>query len=227
MLFANRRWPLFSGVLLAVALSGCGHSGGAKPAAVKPEATAAAESAAAVASAPAALTPAVTAAYAEALAAMQAGDWQKAAPQLQALVDQNPDLPGPMVNLGLTLRRLNRAEDGQKLLESAAERWPDFAPAQHQLGLSLRDSGKFEAADAAFARALRVNPDYALAYYDRGVLNELYLQRLPEALDNYLQFQRLQPAEDEQVNRWITDLRRRTGAPAAAPAAATPTGNPS
>jgi len=193
--------------------------------------------------APAPIPADVQHAYDAALVAMQAGAWAQAETALKALTEAQPELPGPAVNLGIVYRQLQRAEDARKQLQSAAEHWPQFAPAQHQLGVQLREDGKFADADAAFAQALAANPDYALAYYDRAVLNELYLQRLPEALNAYEQYQRLQAAADEQVNRWIADLRRRTGvaAPAtpkpaeeAVPAAAepanaapaAPTGNP-
>lgn len=155
--------------------------------------------------------------YAQALAAMQRGDLQRAETFLQQLIASHPDLPGPRVNLALVYRQLRRTDEARTLLDESAARWPAFAPAQHQLGLLLRDDGRFEEADAAFAKAQAASPDYALAWYDRAVLNELYLQRLPVALENYVQFQTLQPAEDEQVARWINDLRRRTGTrPAAA-----------
>lgn len=203
-------------LLLAMMLSGCHLFAREK---ATPLATAA------VPAAPAELPQAVRGAYTVALTAMQASDWLKAESALQTLIDANPELPGPVVNLGLVYQHLKRPDDARKLFERAVERWPDFAPAQHQLGRQLRDDGKFEAADAAFARAQAANPDYALAYYDRAVLNELYLQRLPQALENYMQFQRLQTREDAQVARWIVDLQRRTSAPAVA--RPTTTGKPS
>ncbi len=152
---------------------------------------------------------------------MKNADWASAETALKALADGNPDLPGPAVNLGIVYGHLNRPADARKILESAASRWPDFAPGQHQLGLLLSSLGEFEAADAAYARALTADPNYALAYYDRAVLNDIYLQRPQVALQNYEKFQELQPIADEQVARWIADLRRRTGAaqPAGKPAA--------
>jgi tetratricopeptide (TPR) repeat protein len=149
---------------------------------------------------------------AQAVALMKKGDWTAAEKAWQAIVDANPNLPGAAVNLGIVYGHLNRPDDARKTLESAASRWPDFAPAPYQLGRLLAAQGQFEAADAAYVRAAAINPNDAAIYYDRAVLNELYLQRLPVALENYEKFQQLQPIPDEQVGRWITDLRRRTGA---------------
>jgi tetratricopeptide (TPR) repeat protein len=192
----------------------------------KPEAESAATTTTATA-APVPVPDDVRHAYDAALTSMQAGDWNGAASALKPIVDTHPELPGPAVNLGIAYVHLNRADEARKIVDSAAQASPGFAPAQHELGRILAAAGEFPAADVAYAHALTSDPNYALAYYDRAVLNELYLQRLPEALQDYEAYQRLQAKPDEQVARWITDLRRRTGAaaPATTPAA-TPGANP-
>jgi tetratricopeptide (TPR) repeat protein len=75
----------------------------------------------------------------------------------------------------------------------------------------LRKNGNFLEAEAAYLKAVTVNPDYALAHYNLGVLNELYLQRLDIALQNFEDYQAI-VGEDEQVEKWIADLRRRLAA---------------
>jgi hypothetical protein len=50
-----------------------------------------------------------------------------------------------------------------------------------------------------------------LAHYNLGVLNELYLQRLDDALMHFEKYQEL-GGEDEQVGKWIADLKRRLAA---------------
>ena len=179
---------------LAAVLGGCATSGSSKPQAATE------------------LPAAVQSDYTSALHAMKDGNWASAQTLLQSLANAHPELPGPLVNLGITLAHQGNADDARKLLERATSQWPEFAPGQLQLGLLLRDRGEFAAADAAFAKAQAADPAYALAYYDRGVLNELYLQRPDVALQNYEKFQQLQPIADEQVGRWIETLRRRTGA---------------
>lgn len=215
MHFADSRLRSAAALLLSAALlAGCGGS----PARDDGE-----KAAAAVAKPPpATLAPSSQSDYAEALLAMQSKDWVHAERGLKTVIAANPDLPGPVVNLGIVYRQQKRLEEARSLLLGAVKRWPDFAPAQHQLGVQLRDDGKFDQADAAFQQAISDDPGYALAYYDRAVLNELYLQRLPVALENYEQFQRLQVQPDDQVARWIAELQRRIGATeAAAPAAPT------
>jgi tetratricopeptide (TPR) repeat protein len=75
----------------------------------------------------------------------------------------------------------------------------------------FRRNGKFIEAEAAYLKAVTASPDYALAHYNLGVLNELYLQRLDYALENFEQYQIL-VGNDKQVEKWIIDLRRRVAA---------------
>ena len=75
----------------------------------------------------------------------------------------------------------------------------------------LRRQGKFVEAESAYLKAVTASPDYALAHYNLGVLNELYLQRLDVALQHFERYQRIE-GEDEQVTRWIVDLKRRLNA---------------
>jgi Flp pilus assembly protein TadD len=88
---------------------------------------------------------------------------------------------------------------------------PDHPAALNQLGMLLRRNGKFLEAEAAYLKAVTVSPEYALAHYNLGVLNELYLQRLEAALQNFETYQSL-VGEDKQVAKWIKDLTRRVAA---------------
>lgn len=161
-------------------------------------------------------------AYRSGLAALENRQWTNAESAFKALSASYPNFPGPQVNLGIVYRETGRLDEAEATLTRAAQRWPRFAPAQHQLGLLLRGQGKFEAANSAYGKALAADPNYAIAYYNRAVLNDLYLQNPTQALSDYQAYQRLRPSEDEKVARWIADLRRRTGA--AAPAAEKATG---
>lgn len=158
---------------------------------------------------PAAAAPAFDAAVANLLAR----NYAAAEAGFKALVKDYPALPGAQVNLGLTYRQMNYPADEENALKKAAASFPRFAPAQHQLGVWLRRRGQFLEADAAQTRAIAADQNYAAAHYDRGVLNDLYLQRPTEALAEYEKYQSLLPAPDPQVARWIADLRRRSSAP--------------
>ena len=99
----------------------------------------------------------------------------------------------------------------QDAVDAALAIDPEYAPALNQLGMLLRRNGNFLEAEAAYMKAVTVSPDYALAHYNLGVLNELYLQRLDAALQHFELYQEL-AGEDKQVEKWISDLRRRVAA---------------
>ena len=103
----------------------------------------------------------------------------------------------------------------REALEAVATQNPKSAPAQFQLGQALAAQGRFADADAAFARAQSVDARYSRAFYDRAVLNELYLGNSDEAVRNYEAYQALLPQPDAQVKSWIDALRKRTATAAA------------
>jgi TolA-binding protein len=158
------------------------------------------------------VSPGVQQSYDAAVASLDARNYTAAESAFKALAKDNPTLPGPQVELALAYRQMNHPADEEAALKKAAESFPHFAPAQHQLGVWLRRQGRFTDADEAQARAIAADKSYRAAHYDRGVLNDLYLQRPAQALSEYEQYQSLLPEPDTQVAKWIVDLRRRAGA---------------
>ena len=149
--------------------------------------------------------------FEQAAAAMAGGDFVDAELRFKEFLLQYPDYPGAHVNLAI-IHASNGNDDAAKAsIESALALQPNHAAALNQMGMLLRRNGKFLEAEAAYLKAVTVSPDYALAHYNLGVLNELYLQRLEEALRNFETYQSL-VGEDKQVAKWITDLTRRVAA---------------
>jgi tetratricopeptide (TPR) repeat protein len=174
----------------------------------------AAEEANADAAAAAVLEPvpeAAAASYERAVAAMRAKNWVEAELELEQLVLEHPEYPGPHVNLALVYLNDGRRGDARKEIELALGVDPGHAAANTQLGILLREDGKFEAAEAAYRRALETDPNHALAHYNLGVLLDIYLRRTAEALEHYEAYQATLSQPDETVGRWIIDLRRRAG----------------
>ena len=125
---------------------------------------------------------------------------------------QYPDYPGAHVNLAIIFVARDDLQAAEMSLTDALIIDPVHAQALNQLGMLLRRQGRFEEAESAYMKAVTADPDYALAHYNLGVLNDLYLQRLDTALDHYERYQAL-AGEDQQVTRWIADLKRRIDAP--------------
>ncbi len=186
--------------LAILALAGC--ASGPKPA----DAEVDAESAEAREVPPQAMTL-----YEQAVASMAAGELIDAELRFQEFLLQYPDYPGAHVNLAIIFAERGDLVAAENALIDALIIDPQYAPALNQLGMTLRRQGKFEAAESAYLKAVTASPDYALAHYNLGVLNDLYLRRYDDALAYYERYQAL-AGEDQQVSRWIADLKRRVAA---------------
>jgi tetratricopeptide (TPR) repeat protein len=149
--------------------------------------------------------------YEQAVAAMAAGNSIDAELRFQEFLLQFPDFPGAHVNLAIIFAARGDDTAAEGSLTDALIIDPLYAPALNQLGMLLRRQGKFAEAESAYTKAVTASPEYALAHYNLGILNDLYFQRLDDALHHYQRYQEL-AGEDEEVSRWIADLTRRIGA---------------
>lgn len=149
--------------------------------------------------------------FEQAVAVMAGGDLVEAEFRFQEFVLQYPDYPGAYTNLAIIHAENGNDEAAEGAITDALIIDPAHAPTLNQLGMLLRRQGKFTDAEAAYQRAIESRPDYALAHYNLGVLNELYLRRLDSALLHFEEYQAL-TGDDEQVGKWIADLKRRLAA---------------
>ncbi len=200
-------------LVAAVAVAGCG-SAPQRPAADAAVVDGGEDAAGAVANAvdiePIEIPDDARASYERALDAMRRGDVTEAELELEQLTLQHPDFAGPRVNLAIIYMDSGREEAAQQALERALALNPTHAAAHNQLGIVMRQQGKFAEAEQAYVDALAIAPDYALAHYNLGVLLDLYLKRPGDALPHYERYQDLVEGDD-QVRKWIIDLRRRLG----------------
>jgi len=195
-------------MLVVLALAGCAGQGPAREASA-PErggAVPSATQAEARVVPPEALTQ-----FEQATAVMAAGDYVDAELRFKEFVLLYPDYPGAWTNLAIIHAASGDDDAAREALDAALQSDPNYPAALNQLGMLLRRNGNFLEAEAAYMKAVTVSPDYALAHYNLGVLNELYLQRLEVALQHFETYQSL-VGEDAQVEKWISDLRRRVAA---------------
>jgi tetratricopeptide (TPR) repeat protein len=154
------------------------------------------------------------AAYQQALAALDDGDAAAGEAQLQALARAHPDYSGPLVNLAIIRAGRNETAEAMALLEQAVAVCTRCAAPWNELGLLQRGQGRFTDAEQSYLQAVAADPGYANAWFNLGVLYELYLQRPELALANYERYRELQSADHPDgadVDKWIADLSRRTG----------------
>ena len=149
--------------------------------------------------------------YEQAVAVMASGDFLDAELRLKEFVLRYPRYPGAYVNLAIIHLQDEDTDAARSAIDAALMIDPDYPPALNQHGVLLRKNGKILEAEAAYLKAITADPEYALAHYNLGVLYELYLQRLGDALQHFERYQDL-AGDDPQVEKWITDLRRRVAA---------------
>jgi tetratricopeptide (TPR) repeat protein len=155
------------------------------------------------------IAPAVQRAFDTARQALAAGRTAEAERGFVALTKSNPDLAGPYANLGLIHREAGKTADAVAALEKAVQLSPQRADLHNQLGITYRMAGDFTKARGAYERAIALDAAYAPAVLNLGILYDLYLWdgvRALELYDRYLQL----AGGDDQVKRWISDLRNRS-----------------
>lgn len=155
--------------------------------------------------------PRVRSLYEQAAAAMAAGEDLDAELRFKEFLLQHPDWPGAHVNLAILAVKKGDDLAAEAHIQSALKIAPGHAAALNQLGMLKRRQGLFEEAESAYLKAVTASPEYPLAHYNLGVLNELYLQRLDTALSHFERYLEL-GGQDEEVEKWVADLKRRIGA---------------
>jgi len=158
-------------------------------------------------------SPELQARYASLLNRLQAGD-TGAATELAAFSAENPELAGPLLNLGLARGRAGDEVGARALFERASAVCSHCGPVWNELGVLDRLQGQFAEAEKAYRRAIELEPAYAPAYYNLAVLYELYIPRPDLALENYERYLQLggTDGQGQDVEKWAGDLRRRVGA---------------
>lgn len=196
--------PIFLAVVCLVWLSGCAapapRQGEAQPAEISEDTTSTGS---------VGTNPDVQRQYRRALAAMKAKQDKQAERLLVAMAQTYHGLAGPYVNLGIIYYRTGRPREAEQAFKKAIGVNPNRPDIYNHLGILLREEGRFREAREAYGNALKLAPDYAYAHLNLGILYDLYLLDANRALFHYQRYQALTPAHDQQVSKWIVDLKRR------------------
>ena len=219
---------LFALLTIAV-LGGCASGGGTEPddaewvssgtsSPIESKGTAAGGSkgaATAVSKGPATPPPEVKAgnarAFDAAVIAMQDGRYEEAEILLLEITSDQPELAGPWVNLGRVYVARNNIEEARQAFNAALRANPASCEAHNELGILHRHVGDFNTAESHYLACLERLPDYQNAHLNLGILYELYLGRLTDALASYRRYQSIASEPDERVRGWVMDLERRLG----------------
>lgn len=150
-------------------------------------------------------------AFEQAIAAMRVDRMLEAEVVLLEITHDQPELAGPWINLGQVYVALNQPEDARLAFQQAIRANPRNCTAYNELGVLSRQFGDFAGAETHYLTCLEMIPSFKDAYLNLGILYELYLGKLPEALEAYRRYQSLLVEPDHRVRGWVMDLQRRLG----------------
>lgn len=150
--------------------------------------------------------------YELAIWSARAGKIEDAIEQFRQLVEMDAGFPRAHTNLGLLLLEKGDAEGARTAFINAIEQDNSDAIAYNHLAIIQRREGQFKEALQNYRKALKIDPDYANAHLNLAILLDIYLQQLPGALDHYEAFQKLTGNDNEVVEKWMIDLKRRIDA---------------
>jgi tetratricopeptide (TPR) repeat protein len=147
--------------------------------------------------------------YKLALQSAKADKIKKATAQFEQLLELDARYPRAHTNLGLIFFRQNKLEPAKEHFLTAIEQDKQDAIAYNHLAIIKRRQGAFDEAAALYQKAIDADSEYANAHLNLGILLDIYLQRLPEALAQYREYQELSESANEDVDKWIADIERR------------------
>lgn len=144
-----------------------------------------------------------------ATAAQREQHWDQAETQLKQLAEKYPQLSGPHLNLALLYAQTQKPELAETEFKQTLTINPNNIAAYNQYGIWLRVQSRSQEAEAIYLKALERAPDYADTHLNLGVLYDLYMGKLPQALAQYQRYLELNSDEKSPVRAWVADLQRR------------------
>jgi arylsulfatase A-like enzyme/Tfp pilus assembly protein PilF len=116
----------------------------------------------------------------DAMAAIEAGDMDRAAPLLEKVTVSDPQIPMAQLQLGIARARQRRYKDAIAPLRKAIELNPDAAMAHYEMGVALYETGDLKTAAGHFEIVTKRMPKWSDARFSYGsVLARI--NRVPEA----------------------------------------------
>ena len=106
--------------------------------------------------------------------------------------------------------KYKREEAGKPFTGDLSVNIPDDPDTYNNRGMTFRENGEFKKAEEDYKRSIAVKPDFSSAVLNLGILYELELGKLADALKNYKEYVKL-GGDRKEVLSWIEMLEKRTG----------------
>lgn len=150
------------------------------------------------------LTESQQALYQQALADLEQQNPQQAEAGLSGLLRERSDIAELWINLALSQYQQKQWERSAKTTETIQTKFPNVAQGHNLAGLLAVEKGEFIKAQEHYTKALKLEPNYANALYNMALLQDVYLQNIPSAVNYYSQY--LQQVDDEETKAWMEHL---------------------
>ncbi|MBI3595782.1 MAG: tetratricopeptide repeat protein [Nitrospirae bacterium] len=157
--------------------------------------------------------------YGQGLSYLERGQLENAQGIFESLAQSNPDRIEIHNALGVLYRRRGMLDKSiaeymkaialSESLTSTVSGQAVSAEVYNNLAIAHREHGDFRKAEEAYQKSIKLNPNFAAAYYNLGVLYDLYLNQPSDAVRCYREYERL-AGQNQTVDVWIADLEQRT-----------------
>lgn len=152
----------------------------------------------------ASLTESQRALFQQALADLEQQKPQQAEVGLSGLLRERNDVAELWINLALSQYQQKQWEKSAKTTETIQTKFPNVAQGHNLAGLLAVEKGEFVKAQEHYTKALKLDPNYVNALYNMALLQDVYLQNIPSAVNYYSQY--LRQVEDEETKAWMEHL---------------------
>jgi len=148
--------------------------------------------------------------YQNVLIAINNKNWSSAQTLLESMQSKYPKLMSVNTMLGWTYWQAGKTKQAETELLSVTEAKGVYkSDAYNYLAIIYREQGEFVKAEKLYQQAIKIWPGDPVLHKNLGILYELYLGRLSDALSSYKQAQAITD-KDKTLNGWVKDLERRT-----------------
>jgi Tfp pilus assembly protein PilF len=148
--------------------------------------------------------------FERAVSLMNEGKNDKAIELLSKVIERQPGVTAPYINIAVAYMRTNKPEQAEQNLITALGLFPAHPVASNEYGLLLRRAGRFKEAREVYEKEITRFPEYLPVHKNLGILCDLYLNDPACALKQFEIYSEGMPS-DPQVKTWIAELRMRPG----------------
>jgi len=148
--------------------------------------------------------------FERAISLMKDGKNDKAIELLTRVIERQPGVTAPYINIAVAYMRTNKPEQAEQNLKTALGLFQAHPVASNEYGLLLRKAGRFKEAREVYEKEIDRFPEYLPVHKNLGILCDLYLNDPVCALRHFEIYSEGMPS-DPQVKVWIAELRMRSG----------------